>query len=214
MQLSSTDTGSKRPFHPISDRVGVYVCGVTPYDTTHVGHLFTFATYDTIVRLLRLLGHRVVYVQNVTDVDDDMMRKARELGTTWDKLAEDQVGQLRSDMHALNIAMPDFFPRASEQIDLIIEMTKRLVAHGWAYAANGNVYYEARKDPEFGPPSDLKSYEDMLVLANERGNTPTDPNKRDPLDFILWQSSLPDEPSWESPWGRGRPGWHIECSAM
>ncbi len=214
MQLSSTDTGTKRPFEPISDKVGIYVCGVTPYDTTHVGHLFTFTSYDILVRLLRYLDYNVVYVQNITDVDDDMMRKARELGTTWDKLAEEQVNQLQRDMHSLNIAMPTHFPKASEQVDIIIQMVERLVSLGWAYASNGSVYYEVRKDPEFGPPSDLTSYEEMLALANERGNTPSDPNKRDPLDFVLWQQSLPDEPSWPSPWGPGRPGWHIECSAM
>lgn len=214
MELTSTDTGTRRQFEPVDGHVGVYVCGVTPYDTTHVGHLFTFASFDVLIRYLRYLGNRVTYVQNVTDVDDDMMRKARELGTTWEALAEEQVGQLVADMRALNIALPDHFPRASEQIGVILTMVAALVQRGRAYAANGSVYYDVRAEAEFGPPSDLPDYAAMLEIANERGNTPGDPNKRDPLDFVLWQQSAPGEPWWESPWGPGRPGWHIECSAM
>jgi L-cysteine:1D-myo-inositol 2-amino-2-deoxy-alpha-D-glucopyranoside ligase len=214
MELTSTDTGERRRFEAVDGRVGVYVCGVTPYDTTHVGHLFTFASFDVLIRYLRFLGNSVTYVQNVTDVDDDMMRKAQELGTTWDALADDQVGQLVADMQALNLAMPDHFPRASEQIGGILTMVGTLVQRGRAYAANGSVYYDVRADAEFGPPSDLPDYAAMLEVANERGNTPGDPNKRDPLDFVLWQPSAPGEPWWESPWGPGRPGWHIECSAM
>jgi cysteinyl-tRNA synthetase len=214
MELTSTDTGNRRQFEVVNGHVGVYVCGVTPYDTTHVGHLFTFAAFDVLNRYLRYLGNAVTYVQNVTDVDDDMMRKARELGTTWDALADEQVAQLVSDMEALNLALPDHFPRASEQIGVIVPMVEALVEQGRAYAANGNVYYDVRSDATFGPPSDLPDYAAMLAIANERGNTPDDPNKRDPLDFVLWQQSAPGEPWWESPWGPGRPGWHIECSAM
>lgn len=214
MELSSTDTGQRRRFEPVNGHVGVYVCGVTPYDTTHVGHLFTFASFDVLIRYLRHLGITVTYVQNVTDVDDDMMRKANELGTTWQALADDQVGQLVADMEGLNIALPDHFPRASDQIGVILPMVERLVRQGRAYAANGSVYYDVRAEAEFGPPSDLADYASMLAVANERGNTPDDTNKRDPLDFILWQQSAPGEPWWESPWGPGRPGWHIECSAM
>ncbi|HEY8744723.1 MAG TPA: cysteine--tRNA ligase [Chloroflexota bacterium] len=214
MELTSTDTGERRRFEAVDGRVGVYVCGVTPYDTTHVGHLFTFASFDVLIRYLRYLGNSVTYVQNVTDVDDDMMRKAQELGTTWDALADDQVGQLVADMRGLNIRMPDHFPRASEQIGGILTMVGTLIQRGRAYAANGSVYYDVRADAEFGPPSDLPDYAAMLEVANERGNTPGDPNKRDPLDFVLWQPSAPGEPWWESPWGPGRPGWHIECSAM
>ena len=214
MELSSTDTETRRRFEPAGERVGVYVCGVTPYDTTHVGHLFTFASFDVLIRYLRYLGYPVTYVQNVTDVDDDMMRKAAELGTTWDRLADEQVAQLVEDMRGLNIAMPEHFPRASEQIGTILEMVGSLVRQGRAYASNGNVYYDVRADPTFGPPAHLESYAEMLAVANERGNTPDDPNKRDPLDFVLWQQSRDGEPWWESPWGPGRPGWHIECSAM
>jgi cysteinyl-tRNA synthetase len=136
------------------------------------------------------------------------------LGTTWTALADDQVGQLVRDMQALNIRLPDHFPKASEQIDGILTMVGALVRQGRAYAANGNVYYDVRADATFGPPSDLPDYAAMLAVANERGNTPGDPNKRDPLDFVLWQQSAPGEPWWDSPWGPGRPGWHIECSAM
>jgi cysteinyl-tRNA synthetase len=214
LELTSTDTDGRRPLEPVDGRVGVYVCGVTPYDTTHVGHLFTFASFDVLIRYLRYRGHAVTYVQNVTDVDDDMMRKAKELGTTWTALADDQVGQLVRDMQALNIALPDHFPKASEQIDGILTMVGALVRQGRAYAVNGNVYYDVRADATFGPPSDLPDYAAMLAVANERGNTPGDPNKRDPLDFVLWQQSASGEPWWESPWGPGRPGWHIECSAM
>jgi len=194
--------------------VTIYVCGVTPYDTTHVGHLFTFATFDVLVRYLRYLGYAVTYVQNITDVDDDMFRKARELGTTWDALADEQVKQLVDDMTDLNIAMPDQFPKASDQIPMIQSMVTELLRLGRAYVANGNVYYDVRDDADFGAPAHLSGYDEMLRIANERGNTPDDANKRDPLDFVLWQAAAPDEPSWDSPWGGGRPGWHIECSAM
>lgn len=214
MFLTSTHNGLRQRFVPIGERVRIYVCGVTPYDTTHVGHLFTFAAFDVLARYLRSQGLHVTYVQNVTDVDDDMMRKARELGTTWDALAADQVGQLLRDFDALNIARPDHFPKASDQIEMILTMVSSLVEQGRAYASGGNVYFDSRADPRFGPPSSLTSYADMLAIANERGNTPGDPLKRDPLDFVLWQASAPEEPSWPSPWGPGRPGWHIECSAM
>src|SRR6185312_1845682 len=138
----------------------------------------------------------------------------KELGTTWDQLCDEQVAQLVSDMRGLNIAMPEHFPKASDQIEVILTMVDELVRQGRAYAAGGNVYYDVRADRTFGPPANLHSYGEMLNIANERGNTPDDPNKRDPLDFVLWQQSKPDEPAWESPWGPGRPGWHIECSAM
>ena len=152
-------------------------------------------------------------MQNVTDVDDDIMRKSRELGTTWDALAETETRRYQQDMASLNVLPPDVFPRASGEIAKILDIIRVLMDRGFAYQSNGNVYFSVEKDPDYGSLSHL-SREEMLPIANQRGNNPDDPLKRHPLDFILWQESLPDEPRWDSPWGAGRPGWHIECSAM
>lgn len=213
MQLYNTQTRRKEPFTVQQDPVTIYVCGVTPYDTTHLGHAFTYVFFDTLVRYLRYSGHRTKYVQNVTDVDDDIMRKSRELGMSWDRLAEEQTLQYQEDMAALNVLPPDVFPRASWEIPKIIELGRTLEEQGFAYRANGNLYFDVDRYPPYGQLSHL-SIADMLPIANERGNNPDDPHKTDPLDFVLWQESAPGEPRWESPWGAGRPGWHIECSAM
>ncbi len=209
------DTKSRRKieFVALREPVTLYVCGITPYDTTHLGHAFTYVFYDTLIRYLRYQGHQTRYVQNVTDVDDDIMRKSRELGVQWDALAEEQTRVFQKDMEALNILAPDFYPRASEEIDRIVEINKVLVDRGFAYQSNGNLYFDVDKYQSYGELSHLPRAA-MLPIANERGNNPDDPLKSDPLDFVLWQQSRPDEPKWESPWGPGRPGWHIECSAM
>ncbi len=213
MHLYSTQTGQVERFTPRNGAVGLYVCGVTPYDTTHVGHGFTFLAFDVLLRYLRFDGHDVTYVQNVTNIDDDILRKARELGTTWDKLGEQETAKFRQDMRDLNALDPDHFVRATDYIPAMVDMIGTLVETGHAYETAGSVYFSVESDRDFGKLSHLPRPE-MLPVANERGNVPDDPNKRDPLDFVLWQAAQPGEPSWDTPWGAGRPGWHIECSAM
>ncbi len=213
MQLYNSLTKRKEPFSPFGPFVTLYVCGVTPYDTTHLGHAFTYVTFDVLVRYLEARGYRVCYTQNVTDIDDDILRKAREVGKAWDELGREQTEAFVRDMADLNVRPPDFYPRATWVIPYIIKITQALVERGFAYVREGNVYYRVHADPEFGKLSRM-DYAEMLRVANQRGNNPDDPLKDDPLDFVLWQAAQPGEPSWESPWGPGRPGWHIECSAM
>ncbi len=191
----------------------MYVCGVTPYDTTHVGHAFTFLTFDILARWLRHQGVDVTYVQNVTDIDDDILRKAKEVGVTWTELGDREIAKYLKDMEDLNWIAPDHYVRATDHIPEMLEITQALIDKGHAYESGGNVYFSVASDPEFGKLSHIPR-DMMLPIANERGNTPDDPNKRDPLDFILWQAWQEGEPSWDSPYGPGRPGWHVECSAM
>jgi len=213
MNLYNSATRSVEPLTVISNHVGIYVCGVTPYDTTHAGHAFTFLTFDILVRFLRSRGYDVTYVQNVTDIDDDILRKSKELGTTWDELGRSETEKYLNDMRQLNALPFDHYLRATETVPLMVSLIETLVEEGHAYVANGSVYFSVASDPEFGKLSRIPRGE-MLAVANERGNNPDDPNKRDPIDFILWQAAKPGEPTWDSPWGPGRPGWHIECSAM
>jgi L-cysteine:1D-myo-inositol 2-amino-2-deoxy-alpha-D-glucopyranoside ligase len=213
MQLFNTQTGQIEEFTPREGKVGLYVCGVTPYDTTHIGHAFTFLTFDILVRWLRSKGWDVTYVQNVTDIDDDILRKAKEVGLTWNELGERETARYLADMDALNWVRPDHYVKATEHIPEMLEITNSLITKGNAYEEAGNVYFSVESDSEFGKLSHIPR-DEMLPIANERGNTPDDPNKRDPLDFVLWQKSAEGEPSWESPYGPGRPGWHVECSAM
>lgn len=213
MHLFNTQTMQKELLTAHDDRLGVYVCGVTPYDTTHIGHAFTFLTFDILVRFLRFLEYNVTYVQNVTDIDDDILRKARETGTAWDELGRKETDRYLADMRNLNALDFDHFLRATEHVPEMVAIIEKLIATGNAYVANGSVYFEVATDPDFGKLSKLPEGE-RLAVANERGNNPADPNKRDPLDFILWQAAAPGEPTWDSPWGPGRPGWHIECTAM
>jgi L-cysteine:1D-myo-inositol 2-amino-2-deoxy-alpha-D-glucopyranoside ligase len=213
MRLFNTQSQSIEPFEVIDGHVGIYVCGITPYDTTHAGHAFLFLTFDVLVRYLRDRGYSVTYVQNVTDIDDDILRKASELGMPWDELGQRETDKYRNDMRNLNALDPDHYVAATAHIQEIITIISRLIEKGVAYEVNGNVYFAVDEDPEFGKLSHIPR-EEMLAVANERGNKPEDPNKRDPLDFVLWQAGAPGEPTWDSPWSKGRPGWHIECSAM
>ena len=214
LRLFDARRGELVPFAPIGPGpVGLYVCGVTPYDTGHLGHAFTYLSFDVLLRYLRFLGHEVVYVQNLTDVDDDMLRRARESGEDYLELGNRHVTTFLTEMAALNWLPPDVFPRATRHIPQMVALIERLVANGHAYLAEGHVYFSVTSCPTYGELSKL-SREEMLPLALERGSRAEMPGRRDPLDFVLWQPSLPDEPTWDSPWGRGRPGWHIECSAM
>ncbi len=202
------------PFEPIrGEPIGLYVCGVTPYDTGHLGHAFTYVSFDVLHRYLEYLGHDVVYVQNLTDVDDDMLRRAREVGEDYIALGNRYVTTFLTEMAALNWLPPDRYPRATEHIGEMQTLIGSLLDRGHAYVAEGHVYFSIDSDAHYGELSKLPR-EAMLPIANERGNVPDMAGKRDPLDFVLWQPSAPDEPAWPSPWGPGRPGWHIECSAM
>lgn len=212
MKLYNVLTQTIEPFQA-SEPVKTYVCGITPYDTTHLGHAFTYTTFDILIRYLEYQGHTVRYVQNVTDIDDDILRKAREVGENWRELGNRCTAQFIADMRELNVRPPDFYPRASDIIPDIIDWVQKLLDKGIAYEKAGNVYYHIETWPEFGKLSHLDP-DDMLPIANERGNFPDDPHKQNPLDFVLWQAQKPGEPAWDSPWGPGRPGWHIECSVM
>ncbi len=218
MKLFNTLTQSLEDFVPIHDKkVTMYVCGVTPYDTTHLGHAFTYVTFDTLRRYLEFRGYSVNYVQNVTNIDDDILRKARELGVAWDELGDRETERYLRDMDTLNVQRPTVYARATNEVPGMVEIIQSLIATGYAYESSGNIYFSVRKDPEFGIMAraiGLNDYSAMLTIANERGNFPDDTRKKDPLDFVLWQAQAPGEPAWPSPWGPGRPGWHIECSAM
>jgi len=218
MKLFNTLTQSLEEFAPLTDNtVRIYVCGITPYDTTHLGHAFTYVSFDTLIRYLEFRGYTVNYVQNVTDIDDDILRKAREVGMAWDELGRRETERYLRDMDALNVRRPNVYAHATQETPAMIEIIQTLLARGYAYESGGNVYYSIKSDPDFGIMAraiGLNDYSAMLTIANERGNYPDDPRKKDPLDFVLWQAQAPGEPAWPSPWGPGRPGWHIECSAM
>jgi cysteinyl-tRNA synthetase len=213
VQLYNTYSQQTEPVTSTDGIFRMYVCGVTPYDTTHLGHAFTYVCFDVLARYLEYCGYRAITVQNVTDIDDDILRRAKQVGMAWDELVKQEVVKFQEDMRSLNVRPPDYYPYASQSIPKIIELVRDLVEEGYAYEKNGSVYYDVRRDPDFGKLGHM-NYPEMLATANERGNFPDDPNKRDPLDFVLWQAAQPGEPTWDSPWGKGRPGWHIECSAM
>lgn len=214
MRLYNSLTQRIEEWAPQGSEVSLYLCGITPYATTHLGHAFTYAVFDVLVRYLEFAGYRVKYVQNVTDIDDDMLRESRKVGEDWWSLGVRWTTRYIQDMRALNIRPPNHFPRASEAIPQIIAEVERLLAAGVAYESDGSVYFSIDAYPPYGQLSRLPR-EEMLPIANERGNFPDDPHKRDPLDFVLWQAQqAPDEPAWPSPWGLGRPGWHIECSTL
>jgi L-cysteine:1D-myo-inositol 2-amino-2-deoxy-alpha-D-glucopyranoside ligase len=194
-------------------RMTMYVCGITPYDAAHLGHAFTYVHFDVLVRYLRHLEVEVEHAQNVTDVDDDMLRVAGERGVDFLELAERETAGFERDMADLGVTPPTHSPRATAFVPQMVEEVGALLAAGHGYERNGTVYFRVASDPDYGRLSRLDRPE-MVRLAAERGGHPEDPAKDDPLDFVLWQRSEPGEPWWESPWGRGRPGWHIECSTM
>lgn len=193
--------------------VTLYSCGITPYDTAHLGHAFVYLTFDVLQRRLRDAGHETRCVRNVTDVDDDILRKARELGVNYLDLAAQEMSKFERDMQMINLLPVYAEPRATGAIPEILTLIGKTLDGGFAYEVDGCVYFEVAKFPTFGHVSH-ESRDAMLALAEVHGGRPDDPRKRDPLDFVLWQPSLDDEPAWESRWGAGRPGWHIECSAL
>jgi L-cysteine:1D-myo-inositol 2-amino-2-deoxy-alpha-D-glucopyranoside ligase len=213
LQLFNSLSGRKEPFVPVKSPVTMYVCGVTPYDTTHAGHAFTYVVFDVLHRYLSALGHPVRYVSNITDVDDSILERARATNVDYRDLGDQQTHQFLKDMRDLNVLEPDVRPRASEEIQHMIHIVQQLVECGAAYVVDGWAYFSINAFPEYGLLGKLDR-EEMLRVSAERGADPNDPRKRDPLDFVLWQPSLSDEPRWQAPWGSGRPGWHLECTAM
>ena len=213
IRLFDTASRSLQPLDAGDRAVRLYVCGITPYDGGHLGHAFTYHTFDVLTRRLRSLGHPVRSVRNVTDVDDDMMRVAAARGIGWRELADQVVRDFDRDMGAIDILAVDAAPRASQHVPAMVDWISRIADAGMAYAVDGWVYFEVAKLPAYGHLSRLGA-EEMLRLSRERGADPDDPRKRAPLDFVLWQPSRSGEPSWASPWGAGRPGWHIECSVL
>jgi L-cysteine:1D-myo-inositol 2-amino-2-deoxy-alpha-D-glucopyranoside ligase len=213
MQLFNNLTRSLEPLILKEGPLTLYACGITPYDTTHLGHAFTYTCTDILIRYFESLGQEVLYVQNVTDIDDDILRRAQEVGQAWQVLGNQWTAHFIHDMMSLNVLPPVHFPRATEFISEIQDWVSKLLDANVAYEAGGNVYFHIDSYPTFGKLNRLPRQE-MLTIANDRGNRPDDPHKKDPLDFVLWQAQAPGEPAWESPWGPGRPGWHIECSTM
>lgn len=200
------------PFEP-NEHVLMYTCGITPYDATHLGHAATFIAYDVLVRHLIDKGHTVRCVRNVTDVDDPLFAKARELGVHYLDLAAGQEARFERDMVALNALPVASSPRASSAIPDIRGFIGMVIDRGYAYEAGGSVYFDVSKFESFGSVSNY-THDEMIEFARQRGGNVDDANKRNPLDFVLWHPSAPDEPSWDTLWGPGRPGWHIECSAL
>ena len=213
MRLYDTSRREIVPFEPADKVVSMYTCGITPYDSTHLGHAATYLTYDVLQRRLRDRGHDTRCVRNITDVDDSILPKAAELGVHYLDLAASELARFDADMERLGMLPAWSEPRATSAIPDIRGFIGMVLDRGYAYQAGGAVYFEVGKYDRFGEISNC-SRSEMLELAAERGGRPDDPHKRDPLDFVLWQPSLPEEPSWDSLWGPGRPGWHIECSAL
>ena len=212
MMLYDTARREVVPFSP-PQQVLMYVCGITPYDATHLGHASTFLTYDVVIRRLIDRGHEVRCVRNVTDVDDPLFAKARELGVHYLDLAAGEEARFNADMEALNVLPVDAAPRASSAIPDIRKFIQAVLDEGHAYVSGDSVYFDVSTFDTFGAVSGYPQ-EEMLRLAALRGGNIDDPQKRHPLDFVLWQPSAADEPAWETPWGPGRPGWHVECSAL
>ena len=211
LALYNTLSHRKEIFKPIREgEVGLYVCGVTVYDDCHIGHARVLVFFDVLLRWFEAFGYKVHYVRNITDVDDKIIAKAAELGESIESLTERMIESMHEDMQKLKVKMPEVEPRATQWIDAMIAMIQALIEKDLAYAAaNGDVYFHVRAFPGYGKLSG-KAPDDLLSGAR----VAIEPHKRDALDFVLWKAAKPNEPAWDSPWGRGRPGWHIECSAM
>jgi len=209
MKIYNTSSGQKEDFKPQDDTVKMYVCGVTPYAPSHLGHAMSYIIFDTIRRYLEFRGYKVTYVQNFTDIDDKIIARANESGIPAKELAQKFIDQYFLDMDALNIKRADVYPRATEEIPKMLEVIEGLIQKGHAYESGGDVYFRVKSDPDYGKLSH-RTLEGMMAGARiEVGEA-----KEHPLDFTLWKAAKPGEPQWRSPWGPGRPGWHIECTAM
>ena len=212
--LSLHDTATNSP-KPISKKsiYRMYVCGITPYDATHLGHANTYLTFDLINRYLRATGAEVKFVENITDIDDPLLERAARDGVAWEDLAHSQIELFKSDMVALHVIPPDHYIGAVEAIPQVITAIKALQDKGTVYQIEDDLYFEVRSDSDFGRRSNLTQAE-MIEIFSQRGGDPDKPGKRDPLDALLWLAQRPNEPGWESVFGIGRPGWHIECCAI
>jgi cysteinyl-tRNA synthetase len=210
IRVYNTLTRAKEPFEPITPgKVRMYVCGPTVYDSCHIGHARSVVVFDMIFRYLTACGYDVTYVRNFTDIDDKIINRANELGMTTEALAEKYIIEFHEDMDALKNLRPTIEPKATEHVPQIIDVIRRLFEKGYAYAADGDVFFRVSAHDGYGKLSGRK-LDDMEAGAR----VDIDPRKETPFDFVLWKASKPGEPFWESPWGPGRPGWHIECSAM
>lgn len=210
MKVYNTLTAEKEDFIPLNkDRVNMYVCGVTVYDSCHIGHARSAIVFDVIQRYLRYRGFNVTFVRNFTDIDDKIINRAKKEGIPWSEVARKYTEEFYIDMDSLGVARADIEPKATEHIKEMIEIVKELIDKGYAYERDGSVYFEVNKFPEYGKLS-KRDKEDMMAGARVE----VDERKKDPMDFALWKASKEGEPFWESPWGKGRPGWHIECTAM
>jgi len=210
IRIHNTMTGNKEEFVPLREKkVGMYVCGVTVYDLCHIGHARSAIVFDTIYRYFRYRGYDVTFVRNFTDIDDKIIKKANEEGTDCRTVAEKYIGEFNTDMGRLGLEKPSVEPRATEHIPEMIRLISTLVEKGYAYQGGGDVFFSVEKFKDYGKLS-KRNLEDMQAGAR----VDIDEKKENPLDFALWKGSKPGEPFWESPWGKGRPGWHIECSVM
>jgi cysteinyl-tRNA synthetase len=210
LRIYNTLTKKKEPFEPKSPgKVGIYVCGPTVYDACHIGHARSVVVFDVIVRYFKSMGYEVTYVRNFTDVDDKIINRAKEVGLSIGELSHRYIEAFYEDMDALNVERATVEPRATDHIKEIIDVVERLVSQGHAYEAGGDVFFAVESFKDYGKLSGRK-LEEMQAGARVE----IDERKRNPFDFVLWKAAKPDEPQWDSPWGKGRPGWHIECSAM
>ncbi len=212
MRLYDTSRSAVVPFEP-GDTVSIYVCGVTPYDATHLGHAFTYLCFDVLIRRLEDLGHEVKMVRNITDVDDSILAKAKEIDVDYMELGLSETAQFRDDIKALDLRPAVAEPTVTGSINEIVSLISQLAEKGHTYTVDGTTFFDVTTFSDFGQ---ISGYDEptMISFANERGANTEDERLRNPLDFILWQKSEEGEPSWDSPFGPGRPGWHIECSAM
>ncbi len=210
LRLYNTRTRKKEPFAPLSPGVvKMYVCGPTTYDYSHLGHARSYIDFDTARRYLEFLGHRVTYVQNFTDIEEVIIRRAKEVGKPPLAYAQFYIDSFLEDMHALNVKPADHMPKVSEHIPEITALVRRLIDRGYAYSVNGDVYFRTRMAKHAFGILSHQNFQDIVVEPPAAEGP-----KEDPLDFALWKKSKGDEPSWPSPWGDGRPGWHVECNAM
>lgn len=209
MNIFNTLSGRKETFTPDDGKVGMYVCGITPYAPSHIGHAMMSVVFDVVRRYLEYKGLEVTHIQNFTDVDDKIIQTANDIGVSPAELAEANIKQYHEEMDALNVLRAHKYPRATDEMAAIVDMIASLEARGCAYAVRGDVYFRVNSSPDYGKLS-RRTAEDMLAGARVE----VDEAKEDPRDFALWKAQKPGEPAWDSPWGKGRPGWHIECSAM
>lgn len=210
IKVYNTMTKEKEEFVPLKEgEVGIYVCGVTPYNDPHIGNARPFVTWDAIRRFFAKCGYKVCYIQNFTDVDDKIINAANDEGVTWKDISDRYIDAYFESMDALNVRRADIYPRVSDHIEDIIDMTQKLIERGYAYPLDGDVYFSVEKFDGYGALSGRK-LDDMMAGARVEVNS----KKHNPMDFALWKAAKPGEPAWDSPWGKGRPGWHIECSVM